>query len=440
MKAITAALAGAGERGANSYASYALKFPHEIKFVAVAEPDAARREKFSREHGIKEDMCFESWDELLNRPQLADAILICTQDKMHFKPALASLEKGYHVLLEKPMSPDPKECVTLGEYAEKYGRIFNICHVLRYTEFFFTLKRLLDEGHIGKLVSIQHNENVAYYHHAHSYVRGNWRNSETSSPMILAKCCHDMDILLWLAESECKSISSFGSLMHFKKENAPSGAPDRCLDGCPADMECPYYAPKQYLTDNTDWPASVISNDTSLEARTNALKTGPYGRCVYKCDNNVVDHQVVNIEFENGVTAAFTMCAFTYECSRTIKLMGTKGEIRGTMEKDEIEIIDFNTGRRDTIKLKKSVYGHSGGDFGIMRNFVRMVRDNELNNGLTSADVSVQSHLMAFAAEKSRLEGKVISLSEYEKSLMDHLIKDPELPYILKNSLKTIAL
>ncbi len=419
MKTVTAALIGAGERGANSYASYALKFPNEIKFVAVAEPDAQRREKFKREHGIQDNMCFESWDDLLSRPQLADSILICTQDKMHFEPALMSLEKGYHILLEKPMSPDPAECVAIGDHAAKYKRIFNICHVLRYTEFFSTLKSLLNEGHIGNLVSIQHNENVAYYHHAHSYVRGNWRNSDTSSPMILAKCCHDMDILLWLADSECKSISSFGSLMHFREENAPAGAPDRCLDGCPVDVECPYYAPKQYLTDDVSWPTSVISNDSSLEARTNALKTGPYGRCVYKCDNNVVDHQVVNMEFENGVTVAFTMSAFTYECSRTIKLMGTKGEIRGTMERDEIEIIDFNTGKRNVIHLKKSVYGHSGGDFGIMRNFVRMVRENEIDKGLTSATESVRSHLMAFAAEKSRVEGKIINLQEYERSLTD---------------------
>lgn len=418
MKKITAVLAGAGARGMDAYAPYALRHPHEIKFVAVAEPDCERREKFKKLHGISDEMCFSDWKELLDKPKLADAILICTQDRMHFEPTIKSLEKGYHVLLEKPMSNDPRECIIMGEYARKYNRVFSVCHVLRYTDFFSTIKKLLDEGRIGKLVSIQHNENVAHWHQAHSFVRGNWRNSEESSPMILAKCCHDMDILLWLAGDNCRKISSFGSLTHFKSENAPEGAPKRCLDGCPAENECPYYAPKTYLTENTGWPASVISNDTSIEARTKALMEGPYGRCAYQCDNDVVDHQVVNMEFDNDVTVAFTMCAFTKDCCRTIKLMGTKGEIRGNDIKNEIEILDFITGAREVIHLEKSKYGHGGGDYGIMHDFVRLVRDDGATQGLTSANISAQSHLMAWAAEKSRLENRVYNINEYIKELM----------------------
>jgi len=278
------------------------------------------------------------------------------------------------------------------------------------------MKKLLDDGVIGKLISIQHNENVAYWHQAHSFVRGNWRDSKESSPMILAKCCHDMDLMLWFAGADCVKIASFGSLAHFKKENAPEGSPNRCLDGCPAEKKCPYYAPNIYLTENTSWPTSAISDDASLEARTRALMEGPYGRCVYKCDNDVVDHQVISAEFANQVTAAFTMCAFTNDCTRTIKLMGTKGEIRGSMEKREIEVLDFLTGNKNIIQVGKAKSGHGGGDSGIMGAFIQNIRKGDISQGLTSAAISVQSHLMAFAAEKSRLENKVVDIKEFEKS------------------------
>jgi predicted dehydrogenase len=415
------ALIGAGQRGAAAYGPYALEHPDEAQFVAVAEPDGQRRENFRKAHGISGDMCFSTWREILEKPRLADAVLICTQDGMHYEAAMRALERGYHILLEKPMSTDPRQCVEMGECAAKYKRIFSICHVLRYTDFFNRIKTLLDEGRIGRLISIQHNENVAYWHQAHSYVRGNWRNSGESSPMILAKCCHDMDIMLWLAGADCTRISSFGSLTHFKRENAPPGAPLRCTDGCPAEKECQYYAPKIYLTESTDWPASVISNDSSLEARMRALKEGPYGRCVYYCDNDVVDHQVVSIEFSNEVTAAFTMCAFTNECSRTIKLMGTKGEIRGAMEKNEIEVTDFLKNEKETILLDgmNGTNGHSGGDRGIMAYFVGLVQGGGEGGSLTGVDLSVQSHLMAFAAEKSRVEGNVVDMKEYRESLRD---------------------
>lgn len=419
MRKITLVVIGAGSRAQHAYAPYALRHPDDAQIVAFAEPDIERSEIFAKQYGISSEMSFKDWRELLEREKLADAVLISTQDQMHFEPAIKALEKGYHVLLEKPMSPDPKECVIMGEYARRYDRIFAVCHVLRYTSFFSALKNLLDEGRIGQLVSIQHNENVAYWHQAHSFVRGNWRNSKESSPMILAKSCHDMDILLWLAGANCEKISSFGSLTHFKKENAPEGAAQRCLDGCPAEKECPYYAPKLYLTDNINWPTSAISNDLSLEGRIKALKEGPYGRCVYRCDNDVVDHQVVNMEFSNGVTAAFTMCAFTNESGRSLKLMGTKGEIRAVMEKNEIEIKNFNTGSKEVIYLKNSVFGHGGGDDGVVHNFVRLVQEGSAAKSLTSADVSVQSHLMAFAAEKSRLENKVIDIRDYARSLQE---------------------
>lgn len=419
-KKITAVLVGAGQRGMDAYASYALEHPESIQFVAVAEPDPIRRDRFKRGHGILDDYCFSSWEELFAAPKLADAVLICTQDHMHFEPAIRALEKGYHVLLEKPMSPSPLECIKMGEYAETYKRVFSICHVLRYTDFFTIIKQRLIDGAIGRLVSIQHTENVEYRHYAHSFVRGNWRDSKVSSPMILAKSCHDMDILTWLVDSDCNKVSSFGSLTHFRKENAPEGAPQQCLDGCPVQDTCPYYAPKAYL-ERDDWAGAVfrsaVSSDTTEEGILIALKEGPYGRCVYHCDNNVVDHQVVNLEFENAVTVAFTMCAFTQENGRTLKLMGTHGQIRAHMERNVIEVTSFITGETETIHLEAPSEGHGGGDHGIMRDFVRLVQSDGEVAGLSGAHVSVQSHLMAFASEKSRLEGRTIKMTDYINDL-----------------------
>ncbi|NEW04767.1 Gfo/Idh/MocA family oxidoreductase [Paenibacillus sp. SYP-B3998] len=405
------AIIGAGLRG-DIYANYALKHPHEVQVVAVAEPNPSRRASFQKRHHIEDAHCHSDWRSLLDVPKLADAVVICTQDQMHLEPAMRALEKDYHVLLEKPMSTTAEACILLGEQADKWNKVFSICHVLRYTPFFSLLKSMLDRGKIGRLISIQHNENVGYWHQAHSFVRGNWRNTKESSPMILAKSCHDLDILLWLAGADCVNIASFGALTHFKAENAPAGAPLRCLDGCPVSDECPYYAPRQYLTANTEWPTAAICEDMSYEARYKALQEGPYGRCVYHCDNDVVDHQVVNMEFANEVTAAFTMTGFTNDCSRTLKLMGTKGEIRASMEKNEIEITYFGSGMQELIRLgtAQGHVGHGGGDDGLMRDFVKLIAQDTAHTGKTAASHAVQSHLMAFAAEQSRLERRVIHL------------------------------
>ncbi|OZQ67320.1 oxidoreductase [Paenibacillus sp. VTT E-133280] len=418
MKKVTVALIGAGLRGIN-YSEYAIQHPDELQVVAVAEPNAKRRNKFKARHKLADDMCFTHWDYFFASPKVADAVFICTQDNQHYVPTMKALVAGYHVLLEKPMSPDAKECVLMGEMASKVNRVFSICHVLRYTNFFSTIKELLESGAIGQLMSIQHNENVGYWHQAHSFVRGNWSKKDESSPMILAKSCHDLDILSWLTDSECVRVSSFGSLSHFKSSEAPEGAPLRCTDGCPASDKCLYYAPDQYLTEDTDWPTSAISDDPSYEARLNALQEGPYGRCVYHCDNDVVDHQVVNLEFANSVTIAFTMSAFTKDVSRTLKLMGTTGEIRGAMEKNEIEVIHFGSGKVERISFENAGghVGHGGGDMGLIKDFVKLVRAEGKIQGLTSANHSIQSHLMAFAAEQSRIEGNSIVLKEFAQSV-----------------------
>ena len=411
MKQVTAILLGAGQRGAEAYASYALDYPNELKFVAVAEPRADRREEFAKLHDIAPQNAVESDMELLNRPKMSDCVLICTQDQMHYEALKLAVEKGYHILCEKPISPVKSELIEIGEIAKNYDKVISICHVLRYSPFFRELKRLLDEGAIGQLVDIQHIESVGYWHMAHSFVRGNWRNKSLSSPMILQKCCHDMDILLWLVGASCTRLTSFGNLMHFKEENAPEDAPAYCLDGCVHRDECPYFAPRFYLEDLEEKGgtfAKVVSLQTDKKSLLDALKDGPYGRCVYHCDNDVVDHQVVNLEFDNGVTASMTMCAFTNKCERIINLMGTKGQIRGNMEENEIIVEDFASGNTTKIKVKVPKGGHSGSDVSMMKDFVELVAGGGTAKSVSAASESIESHLMALAAEDSREHNGVV--------------------------------
>ncbi len=406
---ITVALIGAGVRG-EVYASYALDHPHEMEVVAVAEPDVEKRKKMQALYKIEQSKVFENANELLGEARLADAVFICTQDHDHYSQAIKALEQGYHVLLEKPMSPKKQECIAIEQAAGRSGKVLSVCHVLRYTPFFSKIKSILEAGTIGRLMTVQHNEYVGYWHQAHSFVRGNWNNDLTSSPMILAKACHDMDILQWLIDEPCQSIASFGALSYFKPEHAPEGAPQRCLDGCPAAVECEYYAPKHYLTEQLGWPTSSISTDLSYKARLQALEQGPYGRCVFHCDNNVVDHQVASMQFAGDVTAVFTMSAFARDGGRFIHLTGTKGEIRGAMEKNEIIIKLFSSGEEETITLRPpgGHIGHGGGDMILVRDFLELVRGGTKSRSLTSATHSLQSHLLAFAAEESRVQKQMI--------------------------------
>ncbi|SEO30321.1 Gfo/Idh/MocA family protein [Paenibacillus sp. OV219] len=416
MKQLTAILIGAGARGANSYAPFALDYPHELNFVAVAEPDQTRREQFALKHAIPEHSCYESWEQLLAGPKIADIAVICTQDRMHYHPTIQALNNKYHVLLEKPMSPDPRECLEMEQAARDNNCLLSICHVLRYTPFWNTIKQILQEGRIGDIASIQLNENVGYWHIAHSFVRGNWNNSSTSSPMILSKSCHDMDVLSWLMDKPCERVSSYGSLMHFNSANAPEGSADRCLD-CAVELSCPYSAPRFYLSEQFKGWARHFTPDLKKENIVQGLRDTDYGRCVYRSDNNVVDHQVVNMEFAGGATAMFSMSGFTFEQERRIQIMGTRGELRG--DDNIITVYDFLTHQKTEITIPTQMSGHGGGDAGIVRSFLADVRSYHGQETLTSAGASVRSHLMAFAAEESRLSGgRSIELAKYAEELL----------------------
>lgn len=418
-KHVTLALIGAGDRGQYCYAPYAKLHGYEVSFAAVADPDEGRRNKFVADYHLPAGGVFVTAEELLAQPRLADAVIIATQDAQHYAYACKAIELGYSILLEKPISPSLAECLDLQRRAEAHGTTIMVCHVMRYTKFYQTIKQVLDSGAIGEVVHVTHTENVGYWHYAHSYVRGNWRRAETSSPMILAKCCHDMDILSWLLGSRCKAVSSFGDLRYFRAENAPAGSPQRCTDGCPHSAVCPYYAPALYLSTETAWPTArtALGPDPSYEARKRALETGPYGKCVFHNDNNVVDHQVASLLFENGTTVAFTMCAFTNACDRTVKFMGTKGELRASMDKNTLEVTQFGpgvmTGTTRVYTVKPGSTGHSGGDEGIMEEFVSVLKGSRPNTNPIAQ--SVHSHVVAFAAEASRLQGgAVVEIAPFE--------------------------
>jgi predicted dehydrogenase len=418
--AIEAILVGAGNRGTHAYGPYALAHPDQIRFTAVVEPHEGRRQRFAQAHGIPPERQFFTWQELYAREPIAEALVNCTLDRMHLESTLPALELGYDVLLEKPMANTLAANLRLVRAAEQQGRLLMICHVLRYTAFFSTLHEVVASGRLGRIMTVEHRENVAYWHMAHSFVRGNWRDSRIESPMILAKCCHDLDILLWNL-GPARRLGSFGSLIHYRPENAPAGAPDRCTDGCPAAEGCPWYAPRLYLHEYTGWPVSVISEDLSLDARQRALETGPYGRCVYRCDNDVVDHQTVNLEFESGASGVLFMHGHSHEEARTMRYDGTRATLRGKFAYglgDSIEIHDHLTGRVEQIEIQAPAdapgSGHGGGDAGVMAAFVQALRDP--HSAQTTARESLESHLMAFAAEEARVTGRVVDMEEFRKS------------------------
>jgi predicted dehydrogenase len=416
MEKVRLAILGMGMR-ALEYGLYSIRHFRKVSIAAVADPDESKLD-FVRKYGIKN--CCHSWQELLDLPErIADVVIICTPDYMHAEPARKAMEKGYHIIIEKPLSPSPSECLELERLAREYDKIFMVAHVLRYTKMYSVMKKMVEEGKIGGLVTVEHSEYVERIHQSHSYVRGTWRNSRETAPMILTKSCHDMDIMAWLAgESRCKAISSFGGLYYFRNENAPEGAPDRCQSGCPAEDACPYHSEKVYVYGKNNW-WRAISRDKSREARRRALGNSPYGRCVFKCDNDVVDHQAVSMEFENGVTGVFTMTAFS-KAGRRTKLMGTKGELEGSFgesgSRQYIKYFDFETGKEKKIVLPGTHDTHAGGDDGMMDEVVRMIREGDFRSR-TSVETSVHSHMMCFSAEKARLEKTVVDPREFEESV-----------------------
>ncbi|NLZ27561.1 MAG: Gfo/Idh/MocA family oxidoreductase [Firmicutes bacterium] len=411
----TFAVIGYGQRGL----VYARNTGSRARFVAVCDPNRDRLNVARQEHRLPEKALFSSEDDFFARGKLADYLFICTQDRMHHRMTMKALDLGYDILLEKPIATTLQDCIDIERRTLELNRKVVVCHVLRYSAFYLMLKRVLEKNPIGRIISIEQVENVGFWHQAHSFVRGNWGNEERSNPMILSKCCHDLDLLQWLAASACTWVWSVGELNYFKEENAPEGSTERCLDGCALVDTCPYSARKIYL-DNFKrilnprkkyfWPYSVLPGDgiatvPKLEA---ALKNGPYGRCVFRTDNDVVDHQVTQMKFANGVHATLTMSAFSRDLERKINVRGTGGQIEGRLEDNKIylKVYDY---RRPVRKIRaRALFGaHGGGDRGII--------DSLFNDDLkTDISGSIMSHVMAFAAEHSRKNnGAVVYLDDF---------------------------
>lgn len=418
IKPVEAAVLGAGGRGRQTVGGYARQHPHNLKIVAVAEPDPERRKCFAEEHQIPPNRCFASWEDLLAQPQLAPALFNTTMDQMHFASTMPALARGYHVLVEKPLTTDPVECVQVVDAAQTHKRILQCGYTLRYTPFFRTIKDLVAKGALGDLVTVQHVEHVAYWHMAHSFVRGNWGNSQLcGSPMILSKCCHDLDILRWIVGRKPVRVASFGGLTHFTPARKPAGAPPRCTDGCPVEHECPYSALKLYLKANPTWIANTISLDPSYEARRKALEVGPYGKCVYQAGNDVVDHQVIILEFEGNLTVMFTMQGHSHDNVRTMRYSGTDATIRAHAGLNQIDVHYYNSGTTNQITPGSAEGGHGGGDPEMIREFLEAVRRDDPSAITASGPESVDSHLLAFAAEKARQENTVVDFAQYKADI-----------------------
>jgi predicted dehydrogenase len=403
---LTVIVIGAGNRGWGAYSSYGVKFPEELQVVGVAEPIPYRRERISKAFNIPKENQFVTWEDVFKRPKFADALFIATPDELHYGPAIAGLQAGYPMLLEKVIAQSWKECNDILELAEKKKAIVAVCHVLRYTPYFRKMKEIIDSGKIGAIVNVQHLEPVSYIHMSHSFVRGNWGNTKKSNPMILSKSCHDTDIIRWLINKPCKTVSSVGSLRYFKKENAPSGAPMRCTDGCPAEKDCPYSAKRIYLEKRfmlQHLNLETVDNNTIMRE----LKNGPYGRCVFHCDNDVVDHQVCSFEFDDQITASFSMSSFSHYEGRRTRIFGTKGDLFG--DEHTLTVTQFLSEEQEKweVPAESIESDHGGGDHGLVRDFIQAVKFNNPDRLTSTIRASMSSHLMGFKAEESRKKGTV---------------------------------
>jgi len=412
---------GCGSR-TRIYCELAARLPHRYRFAGAADPNPVRLEVVRKLSLNPEFRSFGTDKELLAAGKLGDVCIIGTQDSYHVEPAIHAMEAGYDLLLEKPIADDPREVLELLEHAERLGRKVLVCHVLRYAPIYVKVKEIIESGLLGDVVTIDAREGVGAWHQCHSFVRGHWAVTGKATPMLIAKSCHDLDILSWMAGRRCERVSSFGALSHFTAANAPAGAPGRCTDGCPVEESCPYNA-MRYASQQRAWLQWVMDGEAgaSPEQIRAWLAVSPWGRCVYRCENDAVDHQVVAMEFEGAITATFTMTAF--DEGRDIVVCGTKGKLSGG------ESVRGRTGNDIVVQtvLGESVAyrvstcaggydGHGGGDPGLVHamdgEFAKPAREMR-----SSLYASVESHIIGYAAEQSRRTKRTVELAEYRASL-----------------------
>jgi len=428
MKPISVIVIGAGGRG-TKYATIMKDQPEKFQVVGVAERLQSRRKNMQQLFDLPDEACFDSWEKILEQPKMADLAVIATMDDMHYGPAMKAIELGYHILLEKPVAQTAQECADIALAAKNKGVQVLVCHVLRYSPFYKRVKKLLMDGVIGKVISCIAVEAVGDIHYSHSYIRGDWHSEKETTPMLLAKSCHDLDIIQWLLNKPCTKVQSFGDRTYFRSENAPEGAPVRCLEGnCPVEETCPYSCKKLYLREEGNkyyrWFRRAAAKEISKEFYPNdeevlqAMRVNDYGLCVFHANNDIVDHQVVNMEFEGGITASFTMNSFN-EGGRYIRLFGTKGELFAYAADKEITVYNFLDGQKhkySVMETEESILGgHGGGDEGIVSELYEYLSDSYDGYCAATIDTSVKNHLIGFAAERARHEGSVVSMDDYMK-------------------------
>lgn len=397
---------GAGNR-TNKYLEYVRRNPDKVKLVGVVELNDIRRRKVAARFGLNDSQCFTDYRVFFQQTKMADAVMICTPENMHFEPAMLAIQAGYHVLLEKPIAQTLEECVAIGEAAKQKGVLVAVCHVLRHHPYFVKIKELVDSGDLGHIISINHRSAVGVDRSTHGFVRGMWRQEARTNPMLISKCCHDIDFLLWLTKTRCRKLTSFGSLRWFKHSNAPQGSAERCVD-CAVESRCPFSAIDLYRN-RRDWIANfdVPEGKTIDEVIEEQLHQGMYGRCVYCCDNDVVDHQIVSMEMESEVTINFSMDVFTLKDNRETHICLTEGEIDG--DETTLRVKRFR-GAKEEIYDFSDIAGtpfHAGADLNLIADFVQALWEGR--EGLaTSIERSVESHRICYEAERSRKEARTI--------------------------------
>lgn len=440
---VTLALLGAGSRGELNLGTLVRGYADRMKFTAVAEPHDARRERFIREYGIDRAKAFRDWQELLAAPRLADAVINTLPCRLHYESARATIGAGYHQLLEKPMALEPGRCIELVEAAQAKGVVLGVAVENRFNPIYQRIKRLLDEGVVGRLMNFDCAENIGYWHFILSYVRGIHHHSSLSHSFMMAKGIHDLDLFAWLIGARVRKVASFGSLQFYTPENAPPGAPERCADGCPAERDCPYSALKQYIRpgrpeiplrlatgqsletiiDLIRHPrlrtmGSIVSqHDQSEVGLRAALAETSFGRCVFRSPNDVVDHQTVSLEFDNGVTASYSLSGFSLVWERTLNFHGSKGEIYSRDFSGRLEIRTFNPARVRTERIPYHGILHGGGDKTLLLQFAQAVRQGHDRDLLIAARTALDSHLVGFAAEKARTENVVVDMDEFRRQV-----------------------
>ena len=405
-KQISIVAIGAGNR-TNKYLEYVKQHPDKAKLVGVVELNEIRRNKIAEKFCLEPSACFTDYHDFFRSSLKVDAVMICTPENMHYEPCMMAIEAGYHVLLEKPIAQTPEECIAIGEAARRKNVIVTVCHVLRYHPYFIKLKELACSGELGNIISINHRTAVGVDRAAHSFVRGPWRKESETNPMLISKCCHDIDFLLWLTKTRCRKLTSFGSLRWFKSTNAPEGSAHRCID-CQVESQCPFSAVDLYRI-RRDWIANfdVPQGKNIDEVIEKELEQGLYGRCIYHCDNDVVDHQIVSMEMESEVTINFSMDIFTLEDHRATQICLTEGEIEG--DETQIKVRRFRGGEEtiyDFSDIKHKPF-HAGADLDLMNDFIEAIQ-TEGKYLRTSIDLSVESHRICFEAERSRKEKRTI--------------------------------